>query len=293
MLHKKTVCYPVGINAARKLKSLVHIMKQEFTEPPLGGAQSVDRALALLSLIGRQSSAGISLSGLVSVSGLNKATTRRLVLALMRAGLVEQDAGTRCYHLGEDAYLLGLMAQARHGLLSQATEHVQRLARETGDAAFLSVRRGLQSVCLHREDGAHPVRTYALMPGAHHPLGVGAGSLAMLAALPDSEVNEVIAANRCALTDRYPLLNPDSLHVQVARTRETGIAVNPGLIFEDSWGLGMALHGPEGQLVGAVSIAAVASRMKAPRRAELEQKLKDTARAIESRLTRRQQGRHR
>ena len=255
----------------------------------MGGAQSVDRALALLFLIGRQSASGISLSGLVSVSGLNKATVRRQVLALMRAGLVEQDAVTRSYHLGEDAYLLGLLAQGRHGLLSQAMEQVQRLARDTGDAAFISVRRGVHSVCLHREDGAHPIRTYALMPGAHHPLGVGAGSLAMLAALPDAEVAAVISANHAELTASYPRLNPETLRAQVAQTRETGIALNPGLIFEDSWGLGAALYGPDGQLVGAVSIAAVESRMKAPRRTELEHKLRETTRAIEARLTRSQQ----
>ncbi|MGL4415763.1 IclR family transcriptional regulator [Roseinatronobacter monicus] len=264
-------------------------MKPDSMDSAMGGAQSVDRALALLFLIGRQSASGISLSGLVSVSGLNKATVRRQVLALMRAGLVEQDAVTRSYHLGEDAYLLGLLAQGRHGLLSQAMEQVQRLARDTGDAAFISVRRGLHSVCLHREDGAHPIRTYALMPGAHHPLGVGAGSLAMLAALPDPEIEAVIAANSAELASNYPLLNPDTLRAQVAQTREAGIALNPGLIFEDSWGLGVALHGPDGQLVGAVSIAAVESRMKAPRRAELEQKLRATTRAIEARLTRNQQ----
>ncbi len=251
----------------------------------------MDRALALLALIGRHSAAGISLSGLVSVSELNKATVRRLVLALIRAGLVEQDAQSRTYHLGEEAYVLGLLAQGRHGLLRQAMELIQSLARETGDAAFLSVRRGLHSVCLHREDGAHPIRTYALMPGGHHPLGVGAGSLAMLAALPDAEVEAIIAANTPELLAQYPRLPPELLRAHVAETRESGIALNPGLIFEDSWGLGIALQGPDGQLVGALSLAAVESRMKEPRRTELAQKLRAAARVVEARLSRRQKER--
>jgi DNA-binding IclR family transcriptional regulator len=269
-------------------KELVHIVKQESQDMALGGAQSVDRALALLALIARHSGAGVSLSGLVSVTGLNKATVRRLVLALIRAGLVEQAEDTRAYHLGEEAYILGVLAQGRHGVLSQAMEQVQRLARDTGDAAFLSVRRGLHSVCLHREDGAHPIRTYALLPGGHHPLGVGAGSLAMLAALPDTEIEAIIAANATELASNYPKLGVDALRQQVAQTRDSGLALNPGLIFEDSWGLGVALHGPGGQLVGALSIAAVESRMKEPRRTELGEKLRAAARAIEARLTRSQ-----
>lgn len=259
-------------------------MKHEHADSVIGGAQSVDRALALLSLIGRHSVSGMPLSAIVSQTGLNKATTRRLLLALMRAGLVEQSGENRSYHLGEEAYLLGLLAQGRHGLLSQAIGSLQRLSRETGDAAFVSVRRGLYSVCLHREEGSHPIRTYALMPGGHHPLGVGAGSLAMLAALPEDEAEAVMAANRAEMESNYPRLPPATLRAQLAQTRESGVALNPGLIFEDSWGLGVALRGPDGQLVGAVSLAAVESRMKEPRRRELAQKLQAEARLIETRL---------
>ena len=270
---------------------LVHIVKHEVADPALAGAQSVDRALALLALIGRHSAAGVSLTGLVRASQLKKATVRRLLLALMRAGLVEQDSETRVYHLGEEAYVLGLLAQGRHGLLRQSMEQIQTLARETGDAAFLSVRRGLHSVCLHREDGPHPIRTYALMPGGHHPLGVGAGSLAMLAALPEAEVEAIITANTPELLAHYPRLGPDTLREHVEQTRTSGIALNPGLIFEDSWGLGVALRGPDGQVVGALSLAAIESRMREPRRDELAQKLRDAARLTEARLSRRQQER--
>ncbi|WP_274351726.1 IclR family transcriptional regulator [Roseinatronobacter alkalisoli] len=255
-----------------------------MAESAMGGAQSVDRALSLLGLIGRHTADGATLSVLVAQSGLNKATVRRLLLALIRAGLVEQAAGSRAYHLGEEAYLLGLMAQGRHGLLSLAMDSLQRLARDTGDAAFLSVRRGPYSACLHREDGAHPIRTYALMPGAHHPLGVGAGSLAMLAALPDREVDTIIAANADELHQNYPRLKADELRAQVDRTRADGYSVNPGLIFEDSWGLGVALHGPDGRLVGALSLAAIESRMREPRRADMIRALRAEARKIENRL---------
>lgn len=259
-------------------------MKSIEQDTPVGGAQSVDRALALLFLIGQHSEAGITLSGIVTETGLNKATARRLVLALIRAQLVEQSDTSRTYHLGQESYLLGLLAQDRHGLLSQTIDSLQRLARVTGDAAFLSVRRGRYSVCLHREEGAYPVRTYALMPGGHHPLGVGAGSLAMLAALPHAEAEAVIASNREELISNYPQLSTEALRAYLEQTQATGVALNPGLIFEDSWGLGVALRDQKGQLVGAISLAAIKSRMKEPRRSELTQKLQSEARLIETRL---------
>ncbi|TIL73151.1 MAG: IclR family transcriptional regulator, partial [Mesorhizobium sp.] len=63
------------------------------------GSQSVDRALSLLSMVGRHADRGVSLSDIVEESGLNKPTTRRLLLALMRAGMIEQDETTRRYYL--------------------------------------------------------------------------------------------------------------------------------------------------------------------------------------------------
>ena len=161
----------------------------------LSGSQSVDRALRLLAIVGRDPENGMSLSAIVAESGLNKPTARRLLLALMRARLVEQDAESRRYHLGDEAFVLGVLASRRHGLLELAMESLRALSAATLDSSFLSVRRDNFSVCLYREEGTYPVRTHALQAGLQHPLGIGAGSLAMLAALPDAEMETVLAAN--------------------------------------------------------------------------------------------------
>ncbi len=201
------------------------------------GSQSVDRATKLLSLVGRQAD-GMTLSAVVEKSGLNKPTVRRLLLALIRAGLLEQDDRDRRYYIGEEAYVLGTLASGRHGLLRLSTESLHRLAQKTSDSCFLSVRRGASSVCLHREEGSFPIRTHALQAGSVHPLGVGAGSLAMLSALPDEEVSAVLEQNAAVLENQFPMLAPDELRRRVELTRIQGYAVNPGLILANSWGGG-------------------------------------------------------
>src|SRR3712207_2625284 len=166
----------------------------QLSSNELSGSQSVDRALRLLALVGRGADRGTQLSDIVKASGLNKPTARRLLLALMRAGLVEQEPQTRRYYLGEEAYVLGTLASRRHGLLELAMESLRNLSQITMDTTFVSVKRGNYAVCLHREEGTYPVRTQALQAGNQHPLGIGAGSLAMLAALDDIEVERVLAA---------------------------------------------------------------------------------------------------
>jgi DNA-binding IclR family transcriptional regulator len=68
----------------------------------------------------------MSLSDLIAQSGLGKPTVRRLMLALIRSGLVEQDSATRLYLLGEESYVLGTLATPRHGLLEIAADAVVR-----------------------------------------------------------------------------------------------------------------------------------------------------------------------
>jgi DNA-binding IclR family transcriptional regulator len=248
------------------------------------GSQSVDRALSLLSMVGRHAERGASLGGIVEESGLNKPTTRRLLLALIRAGLIEQDDLSRRYYLGEEAYVLGSLASRRFGLLQVSMESLLRLSKKTEDSSFLSVRREAVSVCLHREEGTYPVRTHALQAGFEHPLGAGAGSLAMLAALPDEEVEALLLANAAVLSEKYPLLSPDRIRQDVAATRCNGYALNPGLIIANSWGIGVVLRTPEGQVAGALSIAAIDSRMHEKRQTELAGYLLDEARIVEAKL---------
>ncbi|MBM07697.1 MAG: transcriptional regulator [Oceanibulbus sp.] len=255
--------------------------------PPASGSQAVDRALALLQITGRAAGQGVALSELIEASGLGKPTVRRLMLALIRRGLVEQDSASRLYFLGEESYVLGTLATPRHGLLEIAADAAVRLAKASGDTAFVNMRRGSAAVCLHREDGAYPIRTHALETGAQHPLGIGAASLAMLSALPDAEVEMALKDNADRMASDYPNYDAGLLRSDVARTREQGFALNPGRIVPGSWGIGVALRRPDGSVVGAISIAAIESRMLPPRDSELAALVKREAREIEARLARR------
>jgi DNA-binding IclR family transcriptional regulator len=252
---------------------------------PVTGTQSVERALMLLSLVGRGGCDGVALAALVAGGGLNKPTTRRLLMALMRARLIEQDPATRRYRLGQEAYVLGMLAAPRHGLLEQAADSLRRLSGATGDTSFVSARHGDHVLCLHREEGSHPVRTHALQTGDQNPLGVGAGSLALLAALPEAERDAVILR----LADAYAALPGYSVEIvraDVAQALEAGYALNPGRVVASSWGVGVPLRFPDGRVAGALSMAAIDSRMHPARQQELAALLTVEARAVEARIAR-------
>ena len=270
----------------------IHNMDVTTTGKDSGGAQSVDRALALLSLVGQGGGSPVPMTALTDATGLSRPTVRRLMLALIRAGMVEQDAKTRAYVLGSEVYQLGLMAARRMDVLGAAMDSLQRLAAESGDNTYLSLRRGSYAVCAHREEGTYPIRSQALKTGDRHPLGVGAGAMALLAALDDDDRAGVLDVITPLLAEGYPGYTPDVVARSVAETQARGWALNPGLYLSNSWAIGAALRGPGGEVLGAISIAAIDSRMQPDRQEKLAALLRREVAQVESNLRKQMQSGH-
>lgn len=254
------------------------------TTTSAGGAQSLDRAATLLILVGRAGPSGARLADLIAETDLTKPTVHRMLTALVRAGLLDQDPQTRRYHLGPEIYVLGTLASVRFGLHPVSMRALTRLSQESGDSAFLSVAHDVYSICLHREDGPYPIKVHSLEAGDRHPLGVGAGSLALLSALPDREVEQIIAANADILAEKYPSYAGSTLLRLVQETRQNGYALNPGMMLPGSWAIGMVIRGENGRPIGALSIGAIEGRLGEKRQQELKKLLRRETDWVEMRL---------
>lgn len=79
--------------------------------PGASGAQSVERALAVLRCLGSASD-DLGVSELAARTGLTVSTTHRLLQALRADGIVDQDERTHRYHLGAALVALGRRAEA-------------------------------------------------------------------------------------------------------------------------------------------------------------------------------------
>ena len=230
-------------------------------------SQTLDRAFQLVRFISASRGEGMALSDLVRASGLTKPTARRLLVSLIANGLIEQEAQSRRYHLGPEIYLLGVMADERFGIQRLAAGSLVRLAAASGDAALLSVQRGMETICLAREEGSYPLRSHVLQPGDRHPLGGGAAGVALLAGLPDDEIEEILATHGERLSAAY--LSPTQLREQVAITRRCGYALNAGYVFKGSWGVAVSFRDLRTGLHAALTIAGVESRFTDTRIKEL------------------------
>jgi DNA-binding IclR family transcriptional regulator len=246
-------------------------------------SSAVARISSILGILASQGSEGVPLSDIAGAADLSKPTAHRLLAAMCRAGFTYQELPSRRYCLGITARMLGATAQ-RHHISAYSSAALTRLAASSSDTVFCSIVEGTAAVCIGRALGDFQIRTLTLDIGDRRPLGVGAGSLALLAALPDEEVVEVGRRNDVWLRD-YPGFSPGHLLSLVARTRADGYAFNDHGVVPQMTGVAVAVNRPDGRPVAALSIAAINERMSASRVQTLIGSLRDEAEMLERLLT--------
>ncbi|MDN5587560.1 MAG: IclR family transcriptional regulator [Brevibacterium sp.] len=255
---------------------------------PGTGAQSIQRALSLLNLVGLiagERVSGASLSEVASISGRPKASVHRMLQALIAMGYVErlEEGG---YRLGVQSQILGQLAQKSvDPLVTESESSLLRLAELSRDTAFLTLRTGSYSICARREEGFGEILNNALSVGDRHPLGIGAGSLAILSELSPAEVDAQFEANAQIFAERYPKVSVTQLRDIIDRARVDGFVHNPGLFAQGSWAVGVPLRIRGGRSRAALSIASIADRVTGPRVERLVALLRREAKTITEALS--------
>ena len=250
-----------------------------MNQMPVQGAQVVSRIAGLLRIVGRKPE-GSPLVELVRESGLTRPTVHRLLTSLAAEGLLDHEARTGNWVLGPEVLLLGSVASARFPLEDIARPSLRRLAEQTGESDFFSIRRGDETVCLLREEGSFPVRSFVLHEGVRFPLGVASAGTAILAFLPVGE-QEQILADWPAHAGKFAEGHTEAVvRANLKRTREVGYSVNPGLVLEGSWGMGAAVFDQAGRPAWALSLTGIEPRFREDRQEFLGRLLMEEAHRI-------------
>ncbi len=240
--------------------------------------QLIGRMALILETVGASGPSGATLSDVVRATGLGKTTVHRLLIALAEVGYVAHNAMSQLYTIGPGIVRLAGSARERD-LAVIAAPHMRDLARVTQDTVFLSVRDGSEAVCVAREVGRFPIRTLTLDPGDRRPLGVGAGSAALFAAVDEREL-EALLADVAPMLSAYPGFDAAHLRSDRDATNRRGHSLNANGVVEGMSAVGVVVRDETGLPVGAISVAAITTRMKPARRKEIVAHLQNAATAI-------------
>jgi DNA-binding IclR family transcriptional regulator len=240
------------------------------------GAQSIRRALSVLRILASGRESGTPLAEVVQATGLTRPTVHRIVHVLIEEGIVEQHPKSKRYAIGGQVSELALARQSRSPLLVAAEPYLAELSAALGDTLFLTVRTGLDTLCLARRIGAFPIQVLSIEVGVRRPLGVSAAGVAMLASLDAEESKRIISANEPRFESYKTIAREVSRQVAIARRagyyiRERGIV--PGTKSMSAW-----IRTPS--LTGALTVSMVRARLNPGREHEVAGILLESAARI-------------
>ncbi len=248
------------------------------------GTQSIHRALRAMRLLANSTTQGMKLVDVAERLGLHHSTAHRILGALEQEGVVERVSETRRYTIGSELVWLGLGAASRFPIAAAASPALDRLSAEVGDAVFLTVRSGDDSVCADRRIGSFPIQVLSIAIGSRRPLGVSQGGRVILAFLPEKTVRQVLETN----AERYAEYgcDPDQLATTLSTARASGYICSDGVTVRDTRVIAVPVFGPTGLPVAAISVIAIRRRLPASRIPAVVAALQEAAKGISLALPR-------
>lgn len=176
------------------------------------------------------------------------------------------------YSLGPRAVRLGIRVVDGLEVRAIARRHLQELARETGDDAYLAVPLGRRVAYVDRFPGSRPV-TVDIRLG--QSLFLHATSVGKVFAAHDRQLfRRLFAEDRPRLTE-HTLVERGPLEAELARIVEQGYSVSREESIVGVVGIAVPIRADHGAVVGAIHISALSNRVTP----EVERHLVDAATA--------------
>jgi DNA-binding IclR family transcriptional regulator len=259
-------------------------VKQEF-QVPAHGTTAVDRGADLLLRV-LESERPVALTELASASGIPKSTASRLVSALERRGLIEQDGQRGRLRPGPAILRVAERGMLERNVVELARPSLDALAAASGETINLAVpaREGVEHVA--QVDSRHFLRTGQWLGRSvdYHCTAVGKVFLAFGRATIQSQ--PLVPHAPRTITDPARL----RAELQIVRRTDCATAIDelePGLA-----AMAAPVRGARGDVIAALSITGPTLRMTPPRILELQPVLTGEAHALSRRLGYREKGEH-
>lgn len=240
------------------------IPSKVIAESQVLGVGVMQRAFGIIRLLAQAAPEGTRVTQIAKSVGLTQATVHRTLQALVAEDVVEQDARTKHYRLSIAFFALAARAGNPVNLRELCRPVLLRLCASLGDTIFLLARSGFDAVCLDRSEGPFPIRSFTGDIGGRIAMGVGQGSLAILAFLPEAEREEVIRFNLPRVRE-LGMFDEVYLRTAIDEVREQGFAARNTGLLEGMAGVAVPVCDRSGRAVAALSVGTVSARLNAER----------------------------
>lgn len=221
----------------------------------------------------------MSLTEAAAVAGLSRAAARRVLLTLGELGYVEQNG--RDFTLAPKVLELGFAYLSIQPWVNRAEPLMKELSSEFQEACSAATLHGTEIVFVARVTAPSWIMAPALPVGTRLPAFHTSLGRVLLGFLDEGEIWNRLRSTKIVAHTPASIVDPSALVERVKADREQGFSIVDEELERDLRSLAVAIVSRSGAAIGAINLAAHASRTtRNEMREQFLPRLKETAAKI-------------
>lgn len=212
---------------------------------------AVEQASRILLCLAKNSSSKINLTDICKEIGIHKSKGYNILNTLLQFGFVQRDGAGKLYSLGPGLLSLGRKVLDNLDYKDVAQPFLETLAGETGNPVFFGIVAGENLYVIGKQEGSGDIGI-TIRLGHRYPLTHGAHGKAIVAFLPESDRQRVLAGEKLHFHGEPSRLNRSRLEKELVRCRKEGYAEDLGELHLNIHAVAAPVLASSGRPVGAL-----------------------------------------
>jgi DNA-binding IclR family transcriptional regulator len=244
--------------------------------------QSLKRGLQIIEMVAEMTEPP-TLSTIARKSKLNPSTTHHILKALLDFGYLVQTPETHIYSLSSKVFRLTRRTWSVEQLSEIATPFLEELGGLTGEGSSLAVLRDGQVIIAAKREQDGPLRVVQRI-GESRPIYCTAVGKVLAAALPEKELEELIARTDFKRITPKTIVSPVAFRKEMVSIREKGVAFDNEEHIKGVRCLAAPVRDYSGQVRAALCVVGPKDNLLPKRMSKVQHDLLTVAAALSARL---------
>lgn len=199
----------------------------------------------------------IGISDISRKLSIGKNNVYNVLTAMESKGWVRQESETKRYGLTGAIARVALKTLAQLDIQKVSLPYLYEIQQETGETSALTIKVGLERILIYSIPGRHDIR-HIVTVGERRELWIGSGGKAILAFMPETEIDAVLERFKLAQVSALPdgrVITVESLRAELAQIKSLGYAVTAGERNIEACGLSAPIFNYSQEVVGCLSVS--------------------------------------
>ena len=237
---------------------------------------TIHKVVAILRFVADQGTKS-SIRDLSSALDIPRTSVHRILKLLTNNDILAFDPKTKKYHWGSEMIRIAQSVYQNTEMRGLALPILRKIVDKCNETAILTLYdHQTHQIIFSDQVQCEQNILYKTQIGVRLPIHAGASGKAILAFLPEEEIEEIIASGLQGVTD-HTVVDPDRLRKQLAEIRRKGYAVSHGERVPEAVGIACPVFDFNSRSIGSILVTVPSYRFRPEMESRIHRLVKEGA----------------